>query len=42
MNTLFDEFTKLMERANFQRLTRKDIDEATSSGASGIRHQHVC
>ncbi|NBO91718.1 MAG: DUF3754 domain-containing protein [Planctomycetia bacterium] len=36
MNTLFDEFTKLMERANFQRLTRKDIDEATSSGASAF------
>ncbi|MGL4555457.1 MAG: DUF3754 domain-containing protein, partial [Gemmataceae bacterium] len=34
MNALFNEFTKLMERANFKRLTRKDIDLAMEGGAS--------
>lgn len=34
MDVLFDGFVKLMERANFKRLTRKDIDAATEGGAS--------
>jgi len=34
MNKLFESFVKLMERANFYRLTRKDIDDAVTGGAS--------
>jgi hypothetical protein len=34
MEKLFGSFVKLMERANFHRLTRKDIDDATTGGAS--------
>jgi hypothetical protein len=34
MNALFDQFVHLMEKANFKRLTRKDIDAATEGGAS--------
>lgn len=34
INSLFDRFTKLMERANYKRLTRKDIDDAMAGGAS--------
>ena len=34
MEALFDEFVKLMERANFKRLSRKDIEAAVEGGAS--------
>jgi hypothetical protein len=34
MEYLFDEFIKLMERANFKRLSRKDIEDAIEGGAS--------
>src|SRR5262245_15206943 len=34
MDQLFDEFVKLMERANFKRMSRKDIDDAVEGGAS--------
>jgi hypothetical protein len=34
MNHLFESFVALMERANFKRLTRKDVDDAVTGGAS--------
>jgi len=34
MDELFEKFVKLMERANFKRLSRKDIDDAIEGGAS--------
>jgi hypothetical protein len=34
MEYLFDQFIKLMERANFKRLGRKDIEAAVEGGAS--------
>jgi hypothetical protein len=34
LDALFDSFVKLMERANFKRMTRKDIQDAVEGGAS--------
>jgi hypothetical protein len=34
MDKLFDKFVTLMERANFKRMTKKDIDDAVEGGAS--------
>ncbi|MFO0846208.1 MAG: DUF3754 domain-containing protein [Gemmataceae bacterium] len=34
MEALFDEFTRLMEKANFKRLTRQDVEAAVEGGAS--------
>jgi hypothetical protein len=34
MDKLFDKFVGLMERANFKRMTKKDIDAAVEGGAS--------
>jgi hypothetical protein len=34
MEALFDEFVKLMERANYKRLSRKDVEAAVEGGAS--------
>ena len=34
MEALFDSFIKLMERANFRRMTREDITAAVEGGAS--------
>jgi hypothetical protein len=34
MDRLFDEFVQLMQRANFKRLSRKDIEAAVDGGAS--------
>src|SRR5262249_11835391 len=34
MDKLFDKFVALMERANFKRMTKKDIDAAVEGGAS--------
>jgi hypothetical protein len=34
LDQLFDDFVKLMERANFKRLSKKDIEAAVEGGAS--------
>jgi hypothetical protein len=34
MDKLFDQFVEMMERANFKRMSRKDIDAAVEGGAS--------
>ena len=34
MDKLFEQFVEMMERANFKRLSRKDIDAAVEGGAS--------
>jgi hypothetical protein len=34
LDRLFDDFVKLMERANFKRLSKKDIEDAVEGGAS--------
>ncbi|MBY0230331.1 MAG: DUF3754 domain-containing protein [Gemmataceae bacterium] len=34
MGALFDEFAKLMERANYKRLSKKDIEAAVEGGSS--------
>jgi hypothetical protein len=34
MEQLFDDFVKLMERANFKRLSKKDVEAAVEGGAS--------
>jgi Protein of unknown function (DUF3754) len=34
MDKLFEQFVEMMERANFRRMSRKDIDDAVEGGAS--------